>query len=111
LRSARILEREELRVPESASTFLSSAPTAPSATVQPATSEVQMAQQGQALDTSAVGRPTIQQPVFAEGNTVPIEVLEGLLQLFGTHTGSRELSLDSIETFEKTLSEARGAIP
>lgn len=110
LRSARILEREELRAPGSVAISHPSAPPAPSNTAQPTTTEIQHASHSQGVDTSAVGHPAIQQPVTTEGNTVPNQVLDGLLQLFGTHAGSRELSLENIQKLEKTLSKADSAV-
>lgn len=110
LRSARILEREELRASGSATTSRPSSPPVPSYTTHPTTSEAQKPSQDQALKNSVDGRPTNQQPVSTEENRVSNEVLEGLLQLFGTHTGSEELSLENIQMLDQTLSKADSAV-
>lgn len=109
LRSARILEREELRALRPVPIPVRPELPAPAETVRqaPAPVPVHQAPQFQAPapipadELSVDGRPDL-----AQERTVPDEVLNALLRLVATHTGSSELSLESIFALARTLTEA-----
>ncbi|MEE1622977.1 hypothetical protein ACQ7DA_16785 [Zafaria sp. J156] len=112
LRSARILEREELRATGSATFPPPSAPPAPSPsyTDQPTVSQVHHAPQSQVVDTSTVDYPAIQLPLVVPGNTVPAAILNELTLLLATHAGSSELSLENIHKLADTVAKAGSAV-